>query len=333
MLLPEKLYTKYMELYPYTRHYMEIFRNDKGTDLPDWSDWCYLPVAAYYSIVEDMAVKSGIPIETLGIDIPNLAAISIWGVSKGVYRFDETLLKSLWATPLDKTLPIDLFFQLPEWCCYIDLENFKEIEEKGFFVYLENDVNTGDKELRIILALDNGGLLPIILHLRKEGIKASLKETFKYSENNFNGLFDNLKLDDDSLSGCSKRIEPFISLILYLCTVNADTLNPVTLEKPKRPKIIKKNNKEKIKVAKKVKEYRVGGQIGAAIRRANKPSLNQTKRTITPHIRRSHFHSFWTGSKDNKKLVVKWMSPIPINLNGEDIIPVVRKVKSDKEKI
>ena len=30
----------------------------------------------------------------------------------------------------------------------------------------------------------------------------------------------------------------------------------------------------------------------------------------SPHVRRSHFHSYWTGSGDDKQLIVKWVNTI-----------------------
>lgn len=138
MLKPDMLTKKYMEIYSNAAHMVEVFRQDKGTDI-DWPEWCYLPVAASYAIIsevcEDMRIASP--------DIGNLAAILNWRPTKGVYRFDPELLESLWNVDLDRGLPVDLFFQrLPAWCCYIDLEEeahlYYPLFSLGFFSYTAN---------------------------------------------------------------------------------------------------------------------------------------------------------------------------------------------------
>lgn len=92
--------------------------------------------------------KHNVSIEKAVVDVGNLGAILSWRVSKGIYVFDETLLENLWNTPLDGDLPTDLFFRLPEWCCYIDLSYFDKCPLMGFFVFLEEDANNDTIELR-----------------------------------------------------------------------------------------------------------------------------------------------------------------------------------------
>lgn len=54
----------------------------------------------------------------------------------------------------------------------------------------------------------------------------------------------------------------------------------------------------------------------------------------TPHIRRSHFHNFWTGSKtdpQSRKLIVKWVQSVFVGTKDfeEDTVKevTVHKVK------
>ena len=50
--------------------------------------------------------------------------------------------------------------------------------------------------------------------------------------------------------------------------------------------------------------------------------LNNTQKQGTPkspHIRRSHFHSYWTGNGENKQLVVKWVNTIFVKGSSENL--------------
>ena len=49
-----------------------------------------------------------------------------------------------------------------------------------------------------------------------------------------------------------------------------------------------------------------------------------------PHVRRAHWHGFWSGPResDARKLSLKWLPPIQDNLDlGDDLPAVVRPVR------
>ena len=77
----------------------------------------------------------------------------------------------------------------------------------------------------------------------------------------------------------------------------------------------------------------VGVRIGSAIRKArhnersSKP-VHGTHSSPVPHIRKAHWHHFWTGPVTDKKLVLKWLPPIPVNIDDE-LTTVIRDVKPD----
>ena len=42
------------------------------------------------------------------------------------------------------------------------------------------------------------------------------------------------------------------------------------------------------------------------------------------HIRRAHWHRFWTGPRDGERTPrVKWLPPIPVNVDDLDAMPAV----------
>ena len=75
--------------------------------------------------------------------------------------------------------------------------------------------------------------------------------------------------------------------------------------------------------------YRIGAEIAMA-KSGNYSSEGGAGHTVRPHIRRAHWHRFWTGSRsepENRKLVVHWLPPMVVASDTvEDIIPTVRPV-------
>src|SRR5262249_43973173 len=80
--------------------------------------------------------------------------------------------------------------------------------------------------------------------------------------------------------------------------------------------------------------WEVGCRLGAALRRAlskRKPTaLTGTHASSRPHIRRAHWHSFWTGKRDQpdaRSAILKWLPPIPVDVQDvEELTTTARAV-------
>ena len=73
--------------------------------------------------------------------------------------------------------------------------------------------------------------------------------------------------------------------------------------------------------------YHLGYRIGSALRaaRAASSSAAGLGGTVTPHLRRAHWHRFWTGPRDGeRKLVLKWVAQTFVNPDGSEYVPAVR---------
>jgi hypothetical protein len=362
MLIPELLNKRYKEIYPNTQRIVETLLDAKHSKPYeqefDWPDWCYLPLGIAHTIIDAECKAQGIPTRDSIADVGNLGAILNWRATKGIYRFDSELLESLWKVKLDKEIPVDLIFnRLPEYCCYIDLEHFEKSGPiAGFFVYREFDVNRKEgeqREIRICLVYkesksgsksgsDNGNQEANI-HMTntpfhaydKTTIGDMLGKTWAQAKQYANGT-ENLQIIDDlfdSMGEVSGVYEPMFSLILYLCSTEPDV---VMVGKPQKKRLNTKNPKKQKKNRMKPQEYRVGATIGQAIRRGRKAGTEGVsdgvsggkveKRTKSPHIRKAHFHLYWTG-KGRTIPKLKFIAPVAVNIGEEPELPVVRKVK------
>jgi hypothetical protein len=328
MLIPEQLNKKYMSVYPEADRLSKVFLGMKPAGEHDWPDWCYLPVAASYAIVSGETEKQGVAMELGASDIGNLAAILAWRPTKGVYRFDDDLLKSLWDVELDKDIPVDVLFNLPEWCCYIDLDGFQQAMDMnlyGFFVYFESDANTGNREVRLTFARDHDGdpgIMTLPFHIDQETrIGEMLQSTVDFAAPH---VPDELKALENKQVPHKEAVAMFsryFSLVLYLCSADRDIIQT---SKPRKVKQTRNPKKQKRQLP---LEYRVGSAIGGAIRRAR--GGHQTTgdgSSKAPHIRKAHYHTYWTG-KGRTKPIVKFISPVPVNIGDEPVVPIVRRVK------
>lgn len=312
--------------YPDAWRQIDLFREGRGKDLPSWPDWCYLPMAAFYSIVSSAYKVNSLSLDFVA-DVSNLTAFGLWRLTKGIYRFDSEVYEAVKATALEGDLPSDVLLRLPEWCIYIetpDVANDFGVQH-GVFVHLEFDINTGRPELRLLLDCDEK-FIPIAVHIGDWSLDEALDKFSTEAEKQGNLNDGTLAFVSEKFKNCVSNI---ISLVLYLCSQNAEfgDIKPIRPE-PKRTK-----NGWRIFASDNPTYWDIGVRLGSAIRGYKNNYNSETVSNSSsprPHIRRAHWHSFWTGAKnfpEKRKIVVKWIPPIPVNVEEFGVIPTVKPVK------
>ncbi len=314
----------------------------RGKGGPDWPDWCFIPISGTLAVVKE--VLPGRPAHQIYFPAM-LAGLAAWRVTKGLYVFDETVLDSLWDTPIEK-IPSEFFYRLPEWCVYIPTpgKSFDGKTLTGFFVHLESDANTGRPELRFLLDMEdeqgNPRLIPLLIHLDQptldEGLRAVMEEAAKRARQ-VGVSASQAKLMAQGIQDQKKLLPSLISLTLYLCSENAEIRSPTGDSRlPARPKPKKTKQGERFFEGERMTRWDCGWRIGHALRRAldtveNKSSEGETGRqSPRPHIRRAHYHHFWMGSGERRTLVLKWVHPILVNVRADEDLPaVVRTVAGE----
>ena len=302
------------KLYPNIWRQVDEFRAMRGREgLGNWPDWCFLPIAGYHAIVSGGG-NNRVPFDRIS-DVARLAALGAWRVTQGIYRFDEDLYEAIVSTELKGDIPADLLTRLPAWCVYIELQAAAGVH--GFFAHLESDMNSGEMELRLLIDADNA-LLPVPLHLGQWDLVTALEKTA--SESSKQALRHGLPTLG-SLADLASNIAPMVSLLLYLCSEHADYIRP----EPPRPKRTKRG--ERLFPPDSPTTWDVGLRIGAALRRAHDAAPEESAGSGAharprAHIRRAHWHTFWTGPRDGNRIArVKWLPPIPVNVDDQGELP------------
>lgn len=231
-----------------------------------------------------------------------------------VYKFDDTLSEllagqtkddlKLSAAALDK-LPVDSF--------YILRKSLKFPKSLGFFFSRSED-------MIYIADLSYGGESDFTFSVRAdEGANISdvLGEEFA------------AEYGDKSRCAAESRIKQtagiiaeYMQFVVYLCAINSEIVPVTSRAVVKRQAGQRKslNSRSKSEVSE------VGYKVGAAVRKSRDSRLKVVYEgehakgsKKSPHIRRSHYHSFWTGSGDDKELIVKWIDNIFVNGDKGDI--------------
>jgi hypothetical protein len=283
-------------------------------------------------------------------DNPAAVALAAWRPTQGIYRFDAEVLDALWDTPMDGTLPGDVLRSLPEWCVYIDsapadcLHPASGNPILGYWAWLDWDrMPTGDTE-RLYFAVDDGRyvctLLPVALGEGSllDGIERSaraVRQSKRYT----------LLTEEDRaiVNSCNVPLilKQLIGPVLYLCSINAEIRTRKEGLRPTRPRAVKTRDGLRLFPPAQPTAWDCAWRIGAAIRSAREQEHRRagdgTHASPRPHVRRAHWHSFWTGAKakvgivsSERKLVLKWLPPIAVMVGeASELVPAIHHTFRD----
>ncbi len=331
---PLKLLNEVNSCLPEAWQQMAMFHRDNGKNgLSRWADWCYAPISCAMAVVEPyknyntLNLKEALQISKQAQIIHVLAP---WRLSKEVYIIDADLKELLFENPTDIEIPCEILLQLPYFSFYVEVPDlrFDEDIQHGFFVALENDVNTGAKELRFLFVKEDGTCFGYPIHIDNSTIFDSIKKTQEQSIKNLqerNGpeTIQQLIQNQEGQRKIALFMGQCLQIVLYILAQNADIIpDPEQTTITKRGKTIKDKYSE-------IRKWDVGYRIGNELRKQKTiPTDYQggTHNSPRPHIRRGHWHHFWTGPRNDisqRKLILKWLSPMAIAVGDDEDTPVV----------
>ena len=322
------------EKYPDAWKILADFWMRKGKNgFPNWPGWCFVPLSASSAIISrETNISDPPPLDKLA-DISIIGGLGAWRLTKGIYRFHPDIFNAVWDTPLEGKMPVELLYRLPQWCVYIEAPG-KEVIGKaihGFFAFLEYDLETGHAELRFLIDLCEGRLVPLVLHLSSENLVECIDHTLAYTRKQL----EKVGMCMESGLSVAKKFCPFnsfdvngfqplISSMLYLCSENAEVRNPRNAsETPGKPAPKRTKKGTRLFPAGAVTFWELGYRTGEEIRRLRqgegRSQREGTHGSPSPHIRKAHWHSFWTGPrKGPRKLILRWLLPIAVGVRQEE---------------
>lgn len=263
--------------------------------------WCFLPIDTSLKLLLDYA-SADTHKQALGaIAYANLlSCIGSWRLTKDIVRMDKTLLEEVTRTEFSGTLPTEVFMRMPSFCTYVEFETEEFI---GFFFALEKSKGDSDPELRIWWVEKDGNFILTPVHLGNWTLEESLKRAEKYVKAVTTDA-DELKTEFED-----RHLGDALNVILYLCAQNAEYSR--SEEKPSRPHLHKTKKGLRFFEADKPRIWRVGEEVGQRLQK-QRDAAAKSGYSLKPHMRRAHWHGFWSGPKnaEKRKFAVKWLPPI-----------------------
>ncbi|CAI2531986.1 Uncharacterised protein [Serratia ficaria] len=267
-----------------------------------------------------------------------------WRYTKRIYRLSDDIIKDVASTYVDN-IPAQVLKELPAWSIYVAAEELHtELPTPypihGFFFYplVNNDGNI--TSLFIVDDLKQG---QGISGLKEKDV--DVVDNIVRIKDSREGLIESRTMeciDGEVVETVNEEIKNFrdrefnllnaqLSMVLYICSQTNDIRE---VGKPKRP------GKNKARTysgdespAADIREWDVGIRMGQAIRQYRQSETAGEDKLITtaskrPHIRRGHWHTYWTGSRKpelahERKPKLKWLPPVPVNSEDVDSLPVV----------
>lgn len=318
---------------------------------PDWPRHTYLPLEHAGMIAATIQRAQGeqpTP-ASIGYLASDIATLSAWRMTQGVYRYDPALYAALVDTPLTGDIPATVLQRLPEWCVYIETPDMTlattsgEAPLRGVYAWLDHARDAGHDTLTLTLDADGPRLTPTHIPLigtLAEACDATLSEwRDAYARGNATRL-----PRKDWAEQVQRTIPPILSLLLYLCSESPDLTRRGKPDTPANPEPRRtRRHGWRLFPASGPSEWDVGVRIGAALRDAYAREQTggdaaPTGRHVRPHVRRAHWHTILSGARKrddgttipsaDRRADLRWMPPTPINVEDVDAMPAtIRQVR------
>lgn len=221
------------------------------------------------------------------------ALTHLWSKYKQEFTFNKELATEIVDLELPDNLPKEVLMCPPFPILYIQDPTENDLSD-GWYFMLENDV------LMIMAIKDMGDNRNVNFKTWALDFKVGthLNQIIKFEKRD--GL--------DSLRRA-------LNLYLYLCSDKPEFSPPQKVDKA-----IKDGSRWKKKDSFLVC---VGERIGRYLKESKRSASLSAGDGVAKigHIRRAHWHHYWTGKKDNQKLILKWVHPVLVNM-GEAVAKI-----------
>lgn len=320
-----------------------VLRRERHTRGPaTCPEWCWCPTDDVTDIVVGRIRgiqrhgRLGIEAIPWGLVTPAvLAALGRWRLGKAILRFDDELAGALDDTTGLETAPLQSLTRLPAWAVYVvdDFEWRPGGRVRGWFASATYSPTTRCSELELLFDIvdeDGHGFQLIRLNLAAasldDAIRHVVTETVAAMPDDLVATLRHTRhsLADVLTAEVSGALRHCVSRLLYITSETPDlsapdgkVLAPATPGHGRKPWV----------AADRVREWGVGYRIGSRLRSARTRAEHgdgTTGRTMRPHVRRAHWHTYRVGPGRTQRRVI-WMAPFLVGAADDDHLPMVER--------
>lgn len=272
--------------------------------------------------------------------ISHLVVLASWARCRHVYDIEPTVAQELLMQSAADAIPTQAVMRMPYPCMYIRLPVTSfAYDRDGHMIpdildgFMAHHTYTWNNEGKL---MDMLGLTGVFIS-PKTGQLTGISHSCGLAYDTISEAMSCLtlySLDDDSevdeataieiKAHLAKTLSQMINALLYVNYQSTD--QEITYRPPsggRGQKIGPNTNLET--------RHLVGVRMGAALREAqvryekSKDAVSHTGRSVTPHIRRAHWHHYWTGplkgflGHEGQTLEVRWVAPVFVCGDGSEI--------------
>lgn len=264
-----------------------------------------------------------------------------WRTYKKVYSINKELAEVLIEGAEIEDVLAESLLNVPFPSFYLEFEDWKyDGEFTGAFISFDaprKEMDSNKRGLELEISLVNGGngfkVLPVVID-KNTSILDSLKKYSKMSNEAGLSNYSQEETENDS-----RQAAEIIQLVLYLCSINSEVT-----ENEQQKRVYRKSTSKTTDTFREIQKWDVGVRIGKAIKHHKTTTSSATTKIPgthkghpgtkkKPHVRRAHFHNYWVGTGDSRRLVLKFLAPSYINFlpnadcTGDEITVVKHDVK------
>lgn len=259
--------------------WLEFYRSDLSMK---WHrDWCYIPSAAamHYLAKTDTTNMTSMEIAKKGT---KLACIASWRKEKNIYEFDTSVGNILYREACKELKVTSDMLTLPVWNMYLKINNIPRVD--GMFVFFEDNLQEGRKELRI-LPITTYGSFTRIFNLFIPEVPAPLDELIERQVSECVKCAEEMNTfeSDDRLSEFTadfkKVLYTVVPMLLYMASDNA------LIRQVNKSTFIRTETISDTKVE--IANYAVGERVGIDYRKLEKELLKDDSSKKSPEVQAS----------------------------------------------
>jgi len=323
-------------------------RNEINNNFGGWPDWCLVPLVAssYFCSRAYETDNDSTTIKNFML----MNALYAWEHTKTVWHFDKELARALEETTSLESVPSEILYKLPGWAVVIPIGAVVTI------TWLDYDRYYRGSSLRIsLLSRNENGLVhdSIVIPLHYRTLGEGLSSFFAEVEHSALLHTTDVTQQDveteairETYSIVQEIATWIVARLCYLLAEEPDVSERVPPE-PHRGRV-RRQARLGVQPAQPVRELDVGFRVGAALRAAREAGAQTFatddepagqaghRRSPVPHVRRAHWHLYWTGPRQGPRIpVLRWIPPVVVAAsNAEDVVvPTVRPVRGTHPKV